>query len=138
MGAEILAISIDTVFSHKVWNEGELARLVEGGLPYPMLADPAGKLGRIYGVFDEEGCVNLRGRFIIDPDGVLKAAEILDSSVGRNIDEILRQLVALQHVRQSGGVHVCPVNWAFGDLDMTPGPDEVGHAGEHWKSELEE
>ncbi len=103
-----------------------------------MLSDAAGKLGRTYGVFDEEGCVNLRGRFIIDPDGILRSAEILDGAVGRNIDEILRQLSALAHVRDSGGVHVCPVNWNFGDLDMTPGPGEVGHAGEHWEKGREE
>lgn len=79
-------MSVDSVFSHKVWQEEELSKMVKGGVPYPMLSDAGGKIGDIYGVYDEEAGVNIRGRFIIDPDGVIQAMEVLAPSVGRNVE----------------------------------------------------
>ena len=65
MGVEVLAISVDSKFSHKIWQETELSKMVSGGVPYPILSDPGGKIGTLYGVYDEEAGVNVRGRFII-------------------------------------------------------------------------
>ncbi len=71
--------------------------MVEGGIPYPMLSDQGGKIGELFGVYDEEGGVDIRGRFIIDPEGIVQAAEILTPPVGRNPEELLRQIKAYQH-----------------------------------------
>jgi peroxiredoxin (alkyl hydroperoxide reductase subunit C) len=134
MGVEVLAISTDSRFSHKVWHEVELSKMVEGGkLPFPMLSDPGGKIGAVYGVYDEEAGVDLRGRFIIDPDGIIQAMEVLTPSVGRNPDELIRQLQAFQHVRATGGAEVTPSGWRPGDPTLKPGPDLVGKVWQVWK-----
>lgn len=57
--------------------------MVDGGIPYPMLSDQTGEIGRLYGVYDEESGTNIRGRFLIDPDGIIQAAEVLSPPVGR-------------------------------------------------------
>lgn len=133
LGAEILAISVDSVFVHKVWQEEELSKMVEGGIPYPMLSDPAGKIGSEYGVYDEEAGVNIRGRFIIDPDGVIQAAEILTPPVGRNVAELIRQLKAYQHVRATGGAEVTPSGWEPGKPTLKPSAELAGKVWEVWK-----
>ena len=133
LGAEVLAISVDSVFVHKVWQEEELSKMVEGGIPYPMLSDPAGKIGSEYGVYDEEAGVNVRGRFIIDPDGVIQAAEILTPPVGRNVAELIRQLKAYQHVRATGGAEVTPSGWEPGKPTLKPGAELAGKVWKVWK-----
>ena len=133
LGAEVLAISVDSVFVHKVWQEEELSKMVEGGIPYPMLSDPAGKIGSEYGVYDEEAGVNIRGRFIIDPDGVIQAAEILTPPVGRNVAELIRQLKAYQHVRATGGAEVTPSGWEPGKPTLKPGAELAGKVWKVWK-----
>ena len=79
---QVLSVSTDSHFTHKIWQEEELSKMVEDGVPFPMLADPAGKIGAVYGVYDEEAGVDIRGRFIIDPDGVIQAMEVLTPPVG--------------------------------------------------------
>jgi len=133
LGAEVLAISVDSVFVHKVWQEEELSKMVEGGIPYPMLSDPAGKIGSEYGVYDEEAGVNIRGRFIIDPDGVIQAAEILTPPVGRNVAELIRQLKAYQYVRATGGAEVTPSGWEPGKPTLKPGAELAGKVWKVWK-----
>ena len=128
-----MAISIDSRFSHKIWQEGELSKMVPGGVPYPMLSDPNGRIGQVYGVFDEEAGVDIRGRFIIDPDGIIQAAETLTPPVGRNPAELLRQIQAFQHVRDTG--EVCPSGWQPGKTTLKPGPDLVGHVCQFWQPE---
>ena len=97
----MFACSVDSVFVHKIWHEEELSKMVEGGtIPYPILSDAGGNLGRIYGVYDENAGVNIRGRFLIDPDGVVQAVEIMTPPVGRNIVETVRQVA--RPVRPSG------------------------------------
>ena len=78
-------MSTDSRFSHKIWQEEELSKMVEGGVPYPMLSDAGGRIGQMYGVYDEAGGVDIRGRFLIDPDGVIQAMEVLTPPVGRNV-----------------------------------------------------
>lgn len=133
IGVEVLAASVDSKYVHKIWDEQELSKMIEGGIPYPMLADTGGRVGRLYGVFDEKEEVDVRGTFIIDPDGVLQSFEILPAPIGRNVDETLRRVKALQHARETGGAEVCPVNWEPGQQVLKPGEALVGQVWKAWK-----
>ena len=127
----VVAMSTDSRFVHKIWQEQELSKMLEGGVPFPMLSDAGGKIGTAYGVYDEEAGVDIRGRFIIDPDGVIRAMEVLTPEVGRNPDELLRQVLAFRHVVKTG--EVTPSGWQPGGKTLTPGPDLVGRVWEQWK-----
>jgi len=107
--------------------------MVPGGVPFPMLSDPGGRIGQLYGVYDEEAGVNIRGRFIIDPDGVIQASEVLTAPVGRNPEELLRQIKAYQHNRETG--EVMPSGWQPGKKTLKPSPALVGKVCEVWKPE---
>jgi alkyl hydroperoxide reductase subunit AhpC len=131
MDVQVLSVSTDSSFTHKVWQEEELSKMVEGGVPFPMLSDAGGRIGRVYGVYNEDAGVNIRGRFIIDPDGKILAMEVLTAEVGRNVDELVRQVKAYQHVRETG--EVTPSGWQPGDPTLTPGPGLVGKVWEIWK-----
>ncbi len=126
-------MSTDSRFSHKIWQDEELSKMVDGGVPYPLLSDAGGSVGKIYGVYDEEGGVNIRGRFIIDPDGVIQAMEVLTPSVGRNVDEFIRQVKAFQHVRKTG--EATPSGWQPGKKALKPGIDLAGKVWTVWKPE---
>ena len=102
LGCEVFSVSVDSHFVHKMWNDHELEKMVDGGVPFHMLSDQAGNIGRAYGVYDETQGIELRGRFIIDPDGVIQAMEMLTPPVGRRIAETVRQVQAFQVVRASG------------------------------------
>ena len=130
---EVLSISVDSVFSHKIWQETELSKMVEGGVPYPMLSDQGGKIGTLYGVYNEEGGVNVRGRFIINPDGVIQAMEVLTPPVGRNVSELIRQVQAYQHVQETG--EVTPSGWTPGKPALKPGVELAGKVWQVWKPE---
>ena len=121
-GAEILSVSTDTVFVHKAWHDVSPAIKK---IKYPMVADPTGKLCREYGTYIEEAGLSLRGTFIIDPDGILKAADIHDNSIGRSAKEILRRVQAARFVREHKG-EVCPASWEPGKKTLKPGLDLVG------------
>lgn len=131
LNVEVLSVSVDSVFSHKVWDETELSKMVDGGIPYPMLSDPGGKIGELFDVYDEEEGVNIRGRFIIDPEGIIQAAEILTSPVGRNPEELLRQIKAYQHHQKTG--EVIPSGWQEGGSTLTPSPELAGKVWKEWK-----
>lgn len=109
--------------------------MVEGGIPWPMLADAGGRIGRVYGVYDEMGGVDIRGRFLIDPDGVIQAMEVMTPPVGRSIVELIRQVQAFQHNRATG--EVLPAGWHPGDPTLTPGPNLVGNVWKVWKPKRE-
>ncbi len=128
-----MAMSVDSVFVHKIWQEEELSKMIDGGVPYPMLSDAGGKVGEIFGVYDEEAGVDIRGRFIIDPDGVVQAMEVLTPPVGRNVVELFRQVQAFQQVRESKGTEATPSGWKPGESTLKPGPDLVGKVWEVWK-----
>ncbi len=136
MDVEVLAVSVDSQFVHKVWQEEELSRMVDGGIPFPMVSDGAGKIGSVYGVYDEGSGVDVRGRFIIDPDGVIQAIEVLIPPVGRNVSELLRQIQAFQLVRKTKGAEATPSGWQPGRPTLKPGPDLVGKVWEVWKTDL--
>jgi peroxiredoxin (alkyl hydroperoxide reductase subunit C) len=133
MGVEVLSMSVDSIFVHKIWQQNELSKMVEGGVPYPMLSDPGGNIGEVYEVYDADSGVNIRGQFIIDPDGVLQAMEILAPAVGRNVDELVRQMRAFQKVRESKGKEATPAGWQPGQATLKPGPGLVGKVFEQWK-----
>jgi alkyl hydroperoxide reductase subunit AhpC len=133
LGVEVLSISTDSRFTHKIWQQVELSKMVEGGVPFPMLSDQGGRVGTVYGVYEEAAGVNIRGRFIIDPDGVIQAMEVLTPSVGRNPEETVRQVQAFQLVRASGGKEATPSGWTPGKPTLKPGPDLVGRVWEVWK-----
>ena len=75
----------------------------------------------------------MRGRFIIDPDGVIQAMEVLTPPVGRNLDETIRQIKAFQLVRASEGKEATPAGWHPGQPTLKPGPDLVGNVWKVWK-----
>lgn len=124
-------MSTDSRFVHQIWQEQELSRMVEGGVPFPMLSDAGGKIGAVYGVYDEAAGVDIRGRFIIDPDFVIRAMEVLTPEVGRNPEELVRQVRAFQHVARTG--EVTPSGWHPGETTLVPGPQLVGKVWQHWK-----
>lgn len=123
------------MFVHKMWNDHELSKMVEGGVPYPMLSDGGGRVGTVYGVYDENAGVETRGRFIIDPDGVVQGYEVLTPPVGRNVNESLRQIQAFQLVRESKGSEATPSGWKPGKATLKPGPDLVGNVWKVWKTD---
>ena len=129
-------MSVDSVFVHKMWNDKELSKMVDGGIPFTMLSDAGGKVGTIYGIYDENAGVETRGRFIIDPDGVVQGYEVLTPPVGRNVSESIRQIQAFQHVRNSKGTEATPSGWQPGKITLKPGPDLVGKVWEAWKTEM--
>ncbi len=122
------------MFVHKMWNDNELSKMVEGGIPFPMMSDTGGRVGKLYGVYDEEAGVETRGRFLIDPDGVIQAFEVLTPPVGRNVNETLRQIQAFQLVRESKGTQATPSGWKPGKPVLKPGPDLVGNVWKVWKT----
>ena len=128
---EVLSMSTDSRFVHKIWQQEELSKMVKGGVPFPMLSDAGGKIGRVYGVYDEAAGVNIRGRFIIDPDFVIRAMEVLTPEVGRNPKELVRQVKAFRHVMKTG--EVTPSGWEPGEVALKPGPALVGKVWEEWK-----
>lgn len=133
LGVEFFAISTDSRFSHKIWQEEELSKMVPGGVPFPILSDAGGKIGDVYGVYDEEAGVDIRGRFIIDPNFNIRAMEVLTPEVGRNVSELIRQVKAFQHVVATG--EVTPSGWQPGKPTLTPGPNLVGKVWQIWKPE---
>jgi peroxiredoxin 2/4 len=108
-GAKILAVSVDSKFSHLAWQK-EI-----GGIAYPMLSDITKSVSRDYGVLLEDKGIALRGLFIINPQGFIAYELVHDLSVGRNIEETLRVLKAIQ----TG--ELCPVNWHPGEKTLGAG-----------------
>ena len=137
LGAEVISFSVDSHFVHKMWNDHELSKMVDGGVPFHMASDQAGNVGRAYGVYDESQGIELRGRFIIDPDGVIQAMEVLTPPVGRKFAESIRQIQAFQLIRATKGAEATPSGWRPGKLTLKPGPELVGRVWEVWKVSME-
>jgi NADH-dependent peroxiredoxin subunit C len=121
-GAEIISVSVDTHYVHKAWHDNsETIKKIK----FPMLADPARRVCAAYGTLIEDEGLSLRGTFLIDPRGILKAYEVHDNDIGRNIEEVIRKLQAAKFVAEHGG-EVCPMNWKPGAKTLHPGLDLVG------------
>lgn len=112
LDAEILGVSTDSVHSHKAWINTPRDAGGLGGINYPLGADNTLTVSRDYGVLLEDEGIALRGLFIIDPEGVVQHATINSLNVGRNVDEVLRVLEAVQ----TGGL--CPANWKKGEKTL--------------------
>jgi len=126
-------MSTDSMFVHKMWEQDELSKMItKGKVPFPMLSDGGGNVGKMFGVYDEAAGVDVRGRFLIDPDGVVQGFEVLTPPVGRNVNETLRQIQAFQLVRKTGAGEVTPSGWRPGKTTLNPGPDLVGKVWEKW------
>ena len=137
LGCEVVSVSVDSHFVHKMWNDHELTKMVEGGVPFHMASDQAGNVGRAYGVWDETQGIELRGRFLIDPDGVVQAMEVMTPPVGRRLAETIRQVQAFQLVRNTKGAEATPAGWMPGRPTLKPGPDLVGNVWKVWKPGME-
>ena len=114
---EIIGVSIDSQFSHWAWKNTPVKQGGIGNVQFPLVADLDKNISRQYGVLLDAG-IALRGTFLIDRDGVIRHAVINDLPLGRNIDEALRMVDALQFHEQHGDV--CPANWQEGKEAMTP------------------
>lgn len=106
--------------------------MIGKNIPFPMLSDQDGSIGKLYGIYDENAGVETRGRFLIDPDGNVQAFEVLSPPVGRNVSETLRQIQAFQYVRNSDGTEATPAGWKPGKKTLKPGPDLVGKVWTVW------
>ncbi len=108
LGAEIIGISTDSVFSHRAWLKTPREQNGIEGLKFPLASDVGGRLAAKYNILVEDKMVALRGLFIIDPEGILRYSVIHDLNIGRSVDETLRVLQALQ----TGGL--CGADWRPG------------------------
>lgn len=122
IGCEIYSVSTDTHFVHKAW--ADTSETI-GKIKYPMLADPTGTLARQFQVLIEEEGLALRGTFIVNPEGVIKAYEVHDLGIGRNAEELLRKVQAAQFVAAHGD-QVCPAKWKPGAETLAPSLDLIG------------
>jgi alkyl hydroperoxide reductase subunit AhpC len=130
LNVEVLSVSTDSVHSHKIWNETELSKMVGNDIPFPMVSDQGGSIGTLYDVYNEEAGVNVRGRFLIDPEGIIQAVEVLSPPVGRNPAELLRQIKAYQHHQKTG--EVMPSGWTEGGTTLKPSPELTGKVWKEW------
>ena len=122
LGVEIYAVSTDTHFTHKAWHDtSDTIKKIQ----YPMIGDPTGAITRGFDVMIEEEGLALRGTFVINPEGVIKVAEIHDLGIGRDAKELLRKVQAAQYVASHPG-EVCPAKWTPGEATLSPSLDLVG------------
>lgn len=121
LNTEVLAISTDSIYSHKVFEQ-----ISPSGqkINYPLLSDRTQKVSKTYGVLNEDEGYAYRSAFIIDPEGKIRAWLTNPQTVGRNIDEILRIIAALQYFEETG--LAAPAGWEPGDKGIEIGWDYVG------------
>lgn len=128
--AEVITVSTDTKFVHLAWQRDE--KMLEK-VKYPMGSDPTGTVSRLFGVYDEETGLDLRGTFIINPEGTLLNTEVNFYNLGRNIDELLRKISANIHLA-ANPAEVCPAQWKQeGDTTLKPSAGLVGKVFEAMK-----
>lgn len=121
-GVQVLGVSIDSHFSHLAWRQTPRKEGGIGEIRFPLIADLTKDISRAYGVLLENGGVALRGTFLIDEEGVLRHQVINDLPLGRNIDEALRMVDALDFVQKHG--EVCPAEWHPGGDTIKPTPKD--------------
>jgi peroxiredoxin (alkyl hydroperoxide reductase subunit C) len=121
-GAEVIGVSVDSHFTHLAWKETPVSRGGIGKISYPLVSDLNKSISRDYGVLVND-TIALRGLFLIDKGGIIRHAVVNDTSLGRNTDEALRMLSALQFHEEFG--EVCPANWREGSEAMKPTTEGV-------------
>ena len=114
---EIIGVSIDSQYSHWAWKNTPINQGGIGNIQFPLVADLDKNISRNYGILLDAG-IALRGTFLIDREGVVRHAVVNDLPLGRNIEETLRMVDALQFYEKHGDV--CPANWQAGEEAMTP------------------
>ncbi len=119
---EVIGCSVDSHFTHLAWKNTPVNKGGIGNIQYPLVADLTKNIAREYGVLFGDA-IALRGLFLIDKEGVVRHALINDLPLGRNVDEAIRVVDALQHTEKHG--EVCPANWNKGDEAMKPDADGV-------------
>ena len=112
LGAKVLGVSTDSVYSHRAWIKASKSEGGLGDLRYPLASDITKQVAQSYGVLIEEQGISLRGLFIIDPEGIVRYQVVSDLNVGRSVDEIIRVL----HGLQTGGL--CPIDWQVGERTL--------------------
>lgn len=120
--AVVVGVSVDSHFTHFAWRETPVNKGGIGRIGYPLVSDLDKNIARSYGVLLNES-IALRGLFLIDTHGVVRHALVNDLPLGRNVDEALRTLDALQFTEEHG--EVCPANWKQGEEGMKPSADGV-------------
>lgn len=108
--------------------------MVKGKIPFPILSDQNGYIGKLYGIYNDTTGKNLRSTFIIDNEGYIQAAEILAPSVGRNLSEILRLVKAYQHHLATG--EAIPCDWRVGEKTLIPSISKAGEVWREWQPHL--
>ena len=121
-GCELLGISVDSIYTHLAWKNTPVDQGGIGAVQFPLISDLSKSISTDYGVLLEDG-VALRGLFLIDKEGMVRHQLVNDLPLGRNVDEALRVIDALQFHETHG--EVCPANWRPGDDAMKPTPEGV-------------
>ena len=122
-GVEVVAVSIDSQFTHAAWRETPVAKGGIGPVQFPMVADLNHSICEAYGIEHPDAGVALRASFLIDKDGIVQHQVVNNLPLGRNIDEMLRLIDALQFTEEHG--EVCPAGWQKGDDGMKPNAEGV-------------
>ncbi len=118
---EVIAVSVDSQFSHAAWLRTPIAEGGIEGVKYPLVSDLNKTIANDYGVLVEGAGIAYRGLFLIDKDGIVRHQVVNDLPLGRNVDEALRMVDALQFHEENG--EVCPANWSPGKNAMKPTQD---------------
>lgn len=121
LDCEILCCSVDSKYTHLAWVNTPRKIGGVGSVNFPIISDITKDIGRAYGVLVEDAGVTLRGLFIIDPEGKIVYEVVHDMGIGRNVEEALRVLRAIQANRETG--EVCPANWKPGEETMKEDPE---------------
>ena len=119
---EVYIVTTDSHFAHKVWHETSPA---VGKAKFPLIGDPTHVLTNMFGVHIPEDGMALRGTFVINPEGMIKTAEVHSNEIARDVKETLRKLKAAQYTAAHPG-EVCPAKWNDGAATITPSLDLVG------------
>jgi len=119
---EIIGVSVDSQFTHYAWKRTPVNEGGIGNIQFPLVADLDKSISQSYGVLLKDG-IALRGLFLIDKEGIVRHETVNDLPLGRNVDEAIRVLDALQFVEEHG--EVCPANWKPGEDTMKPTAEGV-------------
>ena len=129
-GVEVIGVSIDSHFTHNAWRNTEIKDGGIGPVKFNMVADIAQSITKGYGIQVPGGAPALRASFLIDKDNMVQHQVVNSLSLGRNVDEMIRMVDALQFTEEHG--EVCPAGWQDGDAGMKPSIDGVAeYLSEH-------
>jgi len=123
LGAEVLGVSVDSEFSHLAWIQTNRKSGGIGDINYPLVSDLKKEISTAYNVLKPDEGIALRGLFIIDRDGIIQHSTVNHKAFGRNVDEVLRTLKAIQYVDNHPD-EVCPEGWQPGEKTMNPDPEK--------------